>query len=131
MTAVYDNKHFILFPLQKTKTVLKFCRTCKTLKPFIQFNKYPWNTYFFRTYCKPCEHDKYEKRKVRIEKLNQKYIAQGLSKSSIKQLLIKKYFSDSINTQSLFILKTCLQYEMVIVLWVSLCRLSCVFFHSI
>ena len=69
---------------------------------------------------------------MRIEKLKQKYIAQGLSKSSIKQLIIKKkYFSDSIKTQSLLILKTCLQYEMVIVLWVSLCRLSCVFFHSI
>ena len=77
---------------------------------------------FFKTYCKPCEHDKYEKRKVRIEKLNQKYIAQGLSKS-IKQLLIKKYFSDSIKTQSLLILKTCVQYEMVIVVWVSLCRI--------
>jgi hypothetical protein len=29
---------------------------------------------------------------VRIEKLNQKYIAQGLSKSSIKQLIIKQVF---------------------------------------
>ena len=45
---------------------------------------------FFRTYCKPCEHDKDEKRKVRIEKLKQKYIAQGLSKSCIKQLIIRK-----------------------------------------
>ena len=47
MTAVYDNNHFILFQLQQTKTVLKFCSTSKTLKPLIQFNKYPWNTYFF------------------------------------------------------------------------------------
>ena len=46
MISVYDNKHFILFPLQQTKTVLKFWSTCKTLKPLIQFNKYPWNTYF-------------------------------------------------------------------------------------
>ena len=72
MTAVYDNNHFILFQLQQTKTVLKFCSTSKTLKPLIQFNKYPWNTYFFRTYCKRCEHDRDEKRKVRIEKLKQK-----------------------------------------------------------
>ena len=48
--------------------------------------------FFLRTYCKPCEHDKDEKRKVRIEKLKQKYIVQGLSKSSIKQLIIKKVF---------------------------------------
>jgi hypothetical protein len=47
MTSVYDNKHFILFPLQQTKTVLKFWSTCKTQKPLIQFNRYPWNTYFF------------------------------------------------------------------------------------
>jgi hypothetical protein len=47
---------------------------------------------FFRTPCKPCEHDKDEKQKVRIENLKQKYIAQGLSKSSIKQLIIKKVF---------------------------------------
>ena len=33
-------KHFILFPLQQTKTILKFCSTCKMLKPVIQFNKY-------------------------------------------------------------------------------------------
>jgi len=92
MTTLYDNKHFILFSLQQTKTVLKFCSTCKTLKPLIQFNKCPWNTYFFRTYCKPCENDKDIKRKVRIEKLKQKYIAQGLSKPIIKQLIIKKVF---------------------------------------
>ena len=42
MTGVYDNKHF---PLQ-TKIVLKFCSTCKKLKPLKQFNKCPWNTYF-------------------------------------------------------------------------------------
>ena len=48
--------------------------------------------FFFRTYCKRCEHDRDEKRKVRIEKLKQIYIAQGLSKSSIKQLIIKKVF---------------------------------------
>jgi hypothetical protein len=36
MTAVYDNKDFILFPLQQTKTVLKCCSTCKTLN--LQFN---------------------------------------------------------------------------------------------
>jgi hypothetical protein len=34
---------------------------------------------FFRTYCKPCEHDKDEKRKVRIEQFKQKYKVQGLS----------------------------------------------------
>jgi hypothetical protein len=42
MTGVYDNKHF---PLQ-TKIVLKFCSTCKKLKPLKQYNKCPWNTYF-------------------------------------------------------------------------------------
>ena len=43
--------------------MLKFCNTCKKLKPLNQFNKYHWNTYFFfRTYCKSCEHDKDEKR---------------------------------------------------------------------
>jgi hypothetical protein len=34
MTAVYDNKDFILFPLQQTKTVLKcglaFYKNCNT-----------------------------------------------------------------------------------------------------
>ena len=33
--------------------------------------------------------------------------------------------------RNLLILKTCLQYEMVIVLWVSLCRLDCAFYNSI
>jgi hypothetical protein len=46
MTSVYDNKHFIRFPLQQTKTLLKFWSTCKKLKPLIQFNNYPWNIYF-------------------------------------------------------------------------------------
>ena len=64
MTGVYDNKHF---PLQ-TKIVLKFCSTCKKLKPFKQFNKCPWNTYFFRTYYKSCSHDKDEKRKKKSHK---------------------------------------------------------------
>ena len=52
--------------------------------------------FFFRTYCKPCENDKDEKRKVRIEKLKQKYIAQGLSKLYIKQLIIKKSISQAV-----------------------------------
>jgi hypothetical protein len=91
MTGEYQNKNFILFPLQ-TKPALKFCSTCKRLKSLNQFNKYPWNTYFFRTYCKSCEHDKDEKRKALSEKLKQKYMAQGLSKSFIKQLIIKKLF---------------------------------------
>jgi len=92
MIGVYDNKHFILFCPLQTKTVLKFCSTCEKLKPLKQYNKCPWNTYFFRTYCKLCEHDKDEKREIRIEKLKQKYMAQGLSKSDIKQLIIKKVF---------------------------------------
>ena len=46
MTSVYDNKHFILLPLQQTKTVMKIWSTSKALKPLIQINKYPWNTYF-------------------------------------------------------------------------------------
>ena len=65
MTGVYDNKHF---PLQ-TKIVLKFCSTCKKLKPLKQFNKCPWNTYFFRTYYKSCSHDKDEKRKKKITQI--------------------------------------------------------------
>ena len=42
---------------------------------------------------KQCEHDKDEKRKVRIEKLKQKYIAQGLSKSCIKCIYLPQSFS--------------------------------------
>ena len=93
MIGEYHNKNFILFPLQ-TKPTLKFCSTCKRLKSLNQFNKYPWKTYFFRTYC---EHDKDEKRKALIEKLKQKYMAQGLSKSFIffKQLIIKKVVSQT------------------------------------